>query len=102
MKGEVLDTLRAWYAAQCNGDWEQQYGVTISTLEDSGWQLRVDLVGTPLAGAEVPRELSVRGAGDWLEVWSDGFTFYANGGVANLGELLAAFAGFAEHSGVPA
>ena len=46
--------LRAWYAAQCNGDWEQEYGVTIGTLEDSGWQLRVDLVGTALAGAELP------------------------------------------------
>jgi hypothetical protein len=102
MAGEELDTLRAWYAAQCNGEWEQQYGVTISTLEDSGWQLRVDLVGTHLAGAEITRELTVRAKGDWVEVWSDGFTFYGNGGVANLGELLAAFAGFAERTGVPA
>lgn len=102
MAGEVLDTLRAWYASQCNGDWEQQYGVTISTLEDSGWQLRVDLVGTALAGTELSRDLVVRSDDDWLEAWSDGFTFTANGGVANLAELLAAFAGFAEHSGVPA
>jgi hypothetical protein len=102
MAGEVLDTLRAWYAAQCDGDWEQRYGVTISTLEDSGWQLRVDIVGTELEGIEIARELTVRGDRDWLEVWSDGFTFYGNGGVANLGELVAAFAGFAERSGVPA
>jgi hypothetical protein len=102
MAGEVLDTLRAWYAAQCDGNWEQRYGVTISTLEDSGWQLRVDLVRTQLEGVEIPRDLTVRGEGDWLEVWSDGFTFYGNGGVENLGELVAAFAGFAERSGVPA
>lgn len=102
MSGEVLDALREWYAAQCNGDWEQEYGVTIGTLEDSGWQLRVDLVGTPLAGVELQRDLTVRGDQDWLEVWSDGFTFNANGGVVNLRELLAAFAGFAERSGVPA
>ncbi|MGH3077752.1 MAG: Imm53 family immunity protein [Gaiellaceae bacterium] len=102
MAGEVLDVLREWYAAQCNGDWEQEYGVTIGTLEDSGWQLRVDLVGTALAGVELQRDLTVRGDQDWLEVWSDGFTFNANGGVVNLRELLAAFAGFAERSGVPA
>ena len=59
-------------------------------------------MGTALAGAELSRELTVRGDGDWVEVWSDGFTFNANGGVANLRDLLAAFAGFAEHSGVPA
>jgi hypothetical protein len=102
MAGEVLDVLRTWYASQCNGEWEQEYGVTIGTLEDSGWQLRVDLVGTPLSGAELPRDLTVRGKRDWVEVWSDGFTFNASGGVDNLAELLAAFAGFAERSGVPA
>jgi Immunity protein 53 len=101
MAGEVLDTLREWYAAHCDGDWEQQYGVTIGTLGDSSWQLRVDLVGTALAGIELPRDLTVRGDDDWLEVWSDGYTFNANGGVSNLRELLAAFAGFAERSGVP-
>jgi hypothetical protein len=100
--GKDLGALQAWYGAQCNGDWEQRYGVTISTLEESGWQLRVDLVGTSLEGCEVPRDLTVRAEGDWLEIWSDGYTFSANGGPANLSELLAEFAGFAERSGVPA
>jgi hypothetical protein len=98
--GEDLGPLQAWYAAQCNGEWERQYGVTVSTLEEAGWQLRVDLVGTRLEGAELARDLTVRAEGDWLEVWSDGFTFNANGGAANLSELLAEFVGFAER--VPA
>ena len=44
--GEVLGALQAWYAAHCDGDWEQEFGVTIGTMQDAGWELRVDLVGT--------------------------------------------------------
>jgi hypothetical protein len=90
----MLDQLGAWYAAQCDGEWEHQYGVTIGTIEVSGWHLRVDLVGTPLAGDEHARELIARSEKNWVEVWSDGYTFNATGGADNLGELLEAFSRF--------
>ncbi|MGH3133792.1 MAG: Imm53 family immunity protein [Gaiellaceae bacterium] len=99
--GEVLGALQAWYAAHCDGDWEQEFGVTIGTLEDGCWELRVDIVGTSLAGSELARDRTARTPADWLEVWCDGYTFRAVGGPENLGELLAAFARFAERSPAP-
>ncbi len=48
--GEGLGALQAWFAAHCDGNWEQEYGVTIGTVEDPGWELRIDLVGTPARG----------------------------------------------------
>ena len=42
--------LQAWYARQCNGDWEYQYGVTIETSDAPGWELVVDLTDTSLQG----------------------------------------------------
>lgn len=95
MEGETLAALEAWYAAYCDGNWEQEYGVTIATSEIAGWELRVDLVGTTLLGNELARERSARSPDDWLEVWCDGYTFRATGGVENLRELLSAFARFA-------
>ena len=97
----MLDQLGTWFAAQCNGEWENQYGVTIATQEDGSWLLRVDLVGTPLAGDELARDLIARSEKDWVEVWSDGFTFTAAGGGDNLGELSAAFARFANSRVAP-
>jgi len=44
-----LDWLMSWYADQCDGDWEHQYGVCIETLDNPGWTLTIDLIGTPLA-----------------------------------------------------
>jgi immunity protein 53 of polymorphic toxin system len=42
------DTLRRfqnWYQAHCNGDWEHHAGVTIDTLDNPGWSVRIHLTG---------------------------------------------------------
>ncbi|PYJ29620.1 MAG: hypothetical protein DMF24_09765 [Verrucomicrobia bacterium] len=40
--------LQRWYKAQCDGDWEHSYGVSIGTLDNPRWSLKIDLVDTPL------------------------------------------------------
>ena len=99
--GDGLGALQAWFAAHCDGNWEQEYGVTIGTVEDPGWELRVDLVGTPLEGTDLPRERTARAPEDWCEAWCDGYTFHAAGGPHSLDELLDAFVSFAELHSAP-
>ena len=43
-----LDRLQIWYKSQCNGDWEQQYGISIISCDNPGWWVKIDLEGTPL------------------------------------------------------
>jgi immunity protein 53 of polymorphic toxin system len=95
VEGGTLDALQAWYAAQCDGDWEHRFGVMIASTEASGWELRVDLAGTSLEGNELARRRSARTPDDWLELWCDGFTFRGAGGADNLDELVGAFFDFA-------
>jgi hypothetical protein len=38
--------LAEWYIKNCNGDWEHQYGVKIETLDNPGWHVEIDLIGT--------------------------------------------------------
>jgi hypothetical protein len=94
--GDGLGALQAWFAARCDGNWEQEYGVTIQTVEEPGWELRVDLVGTPLQGVVLAREGVTRDDEDWCEAWSDGYTFHAVGGPHNLDDLVGSFLSFAE------
>lgn len=47
---ELLTQLQEWYSKQCNGDWEHTYGISISTLDNPGWSLRIDLIDTYLFG----------------------------------------------------
>lgn len=45
----TLHRLQRWYAAQCNGEWEHRFGVQIQSLDNPGWLVKVDLVGTSMA-----------------------------------------------------
>ena len=46
---ELLRRLERWYAAQCNGDWEHTYGITLETVDNPGWYFKVDLTDTYLS-----------------------------------------------------
>jgi len=45
----ILERLQAWYASDCNGDWEHSWGIVIDTLDNPGWTVKIDLNGTELA-----------------------------------------------------
>ncbi|MGE7414659.1 immunity 53 family protein [Methylobacterium tarhaniae] len=55
MTDDNLSWLSRWYLAQCDGDWEHSHGVTIGTLDNPGWWLRIDLSGTPMEGRAFAR-----------------------------------------------
>lgn len=50
MSDGSLTWLMGWYLAECNGDWEHSYGVKIDTLDNPGWNLKIDLRETHLQG----------------------------------------------------
>src|SRR5918994_1076194 len=44
--GDVVDLLgwlERWYQEQCDGEWEDDCGLTIETLDNPGWLVSVDL-----------------------------------------------------------
>ena len=97
--GEGLGALQAWFAAHCDGNWEQEYGVTIGTVEEPGWE-RASISSERGSGKRAG--VRVRSAvGDWCEAWCDGYTFHAVGGTHNLDELLGTFVTFAERQSAP-
>ena len=45
---DALEWLETWFAKHCDREWEQTRGVSITTLDNPGWLVTVDLVGTSL------------------------------------------------------
>lgn len=43
---ELLAWLSKWYRDHCDGRWEHDHGVQLETLDNPGWLLKVDLIGT--------------------------------------------------------
>jgi hypothetical protein len=43
-----INQLQEWYLAHCNGRWEHDHGITIESLDNPGWRVRIDLRGSEL------------------------------------------------------
>ena len=61
-----LEFLQSWYLAQCNAEWEHTRGVTIESLDNPGWSVTIDLIGTPLENKTMPALRQERSPRDWL------------------------------------
>ena len=86
-----LEQLQRWYLAQCDGEWEHDYGVDISTLDNPGWRLKINLEGTPLSGRPFVRLETHRTDDDWVVCWVEKSCFHAASGPLNLEEALGVF-----------
>lgn len=107
-----LTWLMQWYLAQCNEDWEHEFGVTVDTLDNPGWSLTVDLERTSLEGQPFApvydgvsqQEEPVQGGdGDipWLVCRVEGSKFKAWGGPRDLSRLIRVFRRWADESSRP-
>ncbi|NLF38406.1 hypothetical protein GX586_03110 [bacterium] len=43
-----IKEIQKWYHSQCDGEWEHSWGLKIATLDNPGWSLEIDLIGTSL------------------------------------------------------
>lgn len=97
----LLSWLQAWYVANCDGDWEHQYGIKIETLDNPGWSVSIELERTPLDGLDFERVEVTRDANDWVLARVDGNTWLFDGGPLNLSEGLHLFREWARRIAQP-
>ena len=86
-----LSQLETWYAANCDGEWEHSYGVTIETLDNPGWIVKIDLHGTRAAGENLEPVRIDRSESDWITYRVTEGQFRIACGPKNLSESIAEF-----------
>ena len=86
-----IQKLQQWYAQQCDGTWEHQYGVAIDTLDNPGWSVTIDLDGTDLEGVLMEPISSDKGERDWLSCKTDGGKLIGHGDSLKLEAILEVF-----------
>lgn len=62
---DVFKWLQEWYQSHCDGDWEHQYGVSITTIDNPGWYLVVDLIYTEFQDLELEIQNFDISESDW-------------------------------------
>jgi hypothetical protein len=83
--------IQDWYAAHCNGDWEHSYGVRIGSLDNPGWWVKIDLVGTELEHAGFDPRVEERSESDWLHCKIKDGVFNGAGDASKLEVILGVF-----------
>jgi hypothetical protein len=101
----AIESLQNWYLAQCDGEWEHTYGVSIGTLDNPGWSLEIDLVGTSLQTENfTSRAYGVADASseptgnDWLVCRVEKNKFLGHGGPKQLEEIINVFLSWAKRA----
>jgi Immunity protein 53 len=87
----ALERLEDWYLCRCNGDWEHGFGVTIETLDNPGWSLSVDLVGSDLKDKPLDRVEHHASEHEWFACWRQDGKFQGRGGPQMLERLVDVF-----------
>ena len=84
----ILKWLEEWYESNCDGDWEHQFGISIETLDNPGWLVKLNVNYTlyeniPFDDIEINRSEH-----DWVMLSKRGNRIECAGGPRNLEELL--------------
>jgi len=89
---EVLERIQAWHKAQAESGRDPALGIRIETLrERPGWNVQIDLAGTPLSGLKLSPYREGATERDWLAYRIKEDRFEGIGDPTKLQALLFAF-----------
>ena len=91
MSKSPLECIEGWFLAQCDGDWEHNYGFKIETTDNPGWYVEVDLSETELQDTVIPFVRDEISESEWIQFEVREEKFCGSGGVLNLNKILLQF-----------
>lgn len=94
----MITWLENWYLSQCDGDWEHDYGIRISTLDNPGWSVSINILDTSIKGKPFEDLSTDRSENDWVHCRLRNEVFEGFGGPKNLEEIIKTFKDWVERS----
>ena len=93
---EILEDIQRWYTAQCDGDWEHGFGLSIQTLDNPGWSVKINLEDTLLENLPFEPIRVDNGSGTWLSCLVNERFFVGHGDPSQLSRILEIFLSWAK------
>ena len=89
---DLLTRLQNWYKINCDGDWEHSYGMSLTTLDNPGWHLIMNLSDTALENLQYIKEYQNKDVeNDWFQLNVKNKKLEAYCGPSNLSQILNIF-----------
>lgn len=93
---DIIEKLQSWYKNNCNGDWEQLYGIKIETLDNPGWSVEIDLTNTKYSEKTFNKINIDNGSNDWITCEVSENKFLGHGDPNKLKSILRIFLDFSK------
>lgn len=87
----MINWLQKWYITQCDGEWEHIYGIKITTSDNPGWAVDIDLTSTDLENLEIPYTLYESSNDDWYGYSIKDRKFRGVGDASKLNKIIEIF-----------
>lgn len=91
-----LEWLEKWYQKNCDGKWEHFYGVSIKSLDNPGWIVRIDLSETAFENLKFNSMYQDNGNNDWIRCNVEDKIFTGGGDSLKLNQILQIFRNWIE------
>jgi hypothetical protein len=89
---ETIERLQDWYKLNCDGDWEHNYGFSITTLDNPGWSIKIDLTETCLEKLDFNKQFqNLEQKHDWYIIRTIKEVLEMSCGPENLNQVLKIF-----------
>jgi hypothetical protein len=62
----MINWIQNWFNDQCNGDWEHNHVIEIESLDNPGWNVKIDFNHTNTELSDIPWSLSEKSEIDWI------------------------------------
>jgi len=90
----MLKWLQEWYKTQYDTEWEPS--IKITTLDNPGWRIKIELEETGFSGLKMDLKKVNRSENDWFQCWVENNTWNGACGPLNLEEIIGEFRVFVE------
>jgi hypothetical protein len=84
----TISWLQSYLAENSDGDWEHQYGIEITSTDNPGWHVRIDIIGTRFEELLFSGINEKRTSEDWIILSKEEGAVVGSGGPHNLVEIL--------------
>ena len=91
-----LSWLDQFFGSLTDGEWESEFGITIESVNNPGWMVRIDLDGTGLNPSTFRTVSDQRTEKNWIECKVEEGKWLGGGGIGNLDEVLSVFRAWVE------
>ncbi len=88
---EILEWIQDWFKTNCDGSWEKAEVIQITTLDNPGWEVEIDISKTSIASMNLKWILNENGKQNWYGVKIENQKFTAAGDSGKLIFLLGLF-----------